>query len=74
MRPGLKFPRKFAFLAPHAAVTWEDAVEYIGQTIARLRSDRMTKPSPLLGRLSHEQWVQLHCRHAEMHFSFMHPA
>ena len=21
-----------------------------------------------------EQWEQLHCRHAEMHFSFMHPA
>jgi hypothetical protein len=33
----------------------------------------MTATSPVLGRLSHEQWVQFHCRHAEMHFSFMHP-
>ncbi|MHC4102643.1 MAG: DUF1569 domain-containing protein [Planctomycetota bacterium] len=74
MSAGIRFPRKWAFLAPDGAITWEDAVEYMNETMSRLGTDRMTAPSPILGKLSHEQWEQLHCRHAEMHFSFMHPA
>jgi hypothetical protein len=74
MRAGIRFPRKWTFLAPDGAILWEDAVEYMNETMARLDTGRMTAPSPILGKLSHEQWEQLHCRHAEMHFSFMHPA
>jgi hypothetical protein len=74
MRAGVGLPRRFDFLAPSPSVTWEEAVEYMSETMARLSDRRMTAPSPILGRLTHEQWEQLHCRHAEMHFSFMHPA
>ena len=71
---GLAFPRNFGFLAPSAGVTWEEAVEYLSETMARPSRERMATPHPLLGKLTHEQWEQFHCRHAEMHFSFMHPA
>lgn len=74
LRPGFSFPRKFTFLAPDDGVTWDEAVGYMNETVARLSGHRMSAPSPVLGRLTHEQWEQLHCRHAEMHFSFMHPA
>jgi hypothetical protein len=74
MRAGIRFPRKWTFLAPDGAIIWEDAVEYLSESMTRLGTERMTAPSPILGKLSHEQWEQLHCRHAEMHFSFMHPA
>ena len=74
IRSGYRLPRKFALLAPGPGITWEDAVEHMSETVARLRTERMTASSPLLGRLTHEQWEQFHCRHAELHFSFMHPA
>ena len=74
MRSGIRFPARFAFLEPDRAISWEEAVEHLERTIPRLDSERMNQRSPVLGKLSHEQWEQLHCRHAEMHFSFMQPA
>ena len=32
-----------------------------------------TRPSAFLGALTKEEWTQLHCRHAELHFSFLIP-
>lgn len=71
---GVRFPKGFDFLAPPSNVDWEVAVDELRRAIGRLETDRMTQRSPVLGRLAHDQWVQLHCRHAELHFSFMHPA
>ncbi len=71
VRPGLP---TFEFMKPDDHVSWDEAVDILGRTIARLDGERMTAKSPMFGRLSHEEWVRLHCRHAEMHFSFMHPA
>ncbi|MEM1165294.1 MAG: DUF1569 domain-containing protein [Planctomycetota bacterium] len=34
----------------------------------------MSQPSPLVGRLTHDEWQALQCRHAELHFSFVFPA
>ena len=33
----------------------------------RLRRSAPKDPNPLFGRLTHEQWVQLNLRHAELH-------
>ncbi len=72
MRPGLKLPQTFQFMVPEAGVTWEAAVKRLQSAIARAQSQRMKHASPVLGRLTHAQWEQLHCRHAEMHLSFLH--
>jgi hypothetical protein len=74
MNPGITLPAKFAFMAPEAEIGWDEAVDGIRTAIDRAESMRMTRTSPVFGNLTHEQWVQLHCRHAEMHFSFLHPA
>jgi hypothetical protein len=71
MRPGFKLPGKFSFLAPDEQIAWDDAVRDLRETLARLDGERMTVASPVLGPLNHEQWEQLHCRHAEMHLSFV---
>ena len=42
---------------------FEDAME-------RLRHTAPAEPNPLFGRLTHEQWIQLNLRHAELHLSF----
>jgi hypothetical protein len=73
LRAGVKLPEKFSFMEPDREVAWDDAAEQLRQAIGRLESERMTQRSPVLGKLSHEQWEQMHCRHAEMHFSFMQP-
>jgi hypothetical protein len=31
----------------------------------------MTAANPSMGPLSHEQWVEVHLRHAELHLSFL---
>ncbi|HEX2837719.1 MAG TPA: DUF1569 domain-containing protein [Phycisphaerales bacterium] len=40
---------------------------------ARLKASAPTVANPIFGPMSHEEWVQLHCRHAELHFGYLHP-
>ena len=74
MRPGFNVPPAMRARLPSDHLAFEQAVASLRETIGRAKSERMTKASPLLGALTHEQWVQFHCRHAEMHLSFIHPA
>lgn len=39
----------------------------------RLQRESPTGPHPLFGPISHEEWKNLHLRHAELHLSFLHP-
>ncbi len=73
MRAGVKLPSKFNFLVPPESITWEEAREKLRSVVNRIddKGQRMRHRSPLLGLLEHEEWIQLHCRHAEMHFSFL---
>ena len=74
-KPGFKVPPNAPSLIPPSDTAWTEALEAIRHTVQRIRNgERMTVPSPLFGKLTHEQWEQFHCRHAELHFSFMHPA
>ncbi|MEL6498975.1 MAG: DUF1569 domain-containing protein [Planctomycetota bacterium] len=71
-RPGLKTHKSFE---PPAGITMDEAIVAFRAEIASAsRPGAMSFPSPLLGRLTHEQWEQLHCRHAELHFGFVLPA
>lgn len=49
------------------------ALAHYRAAIARFNSARSLAPSMLFGRLSREEWTKLHCRHAELHFSFQLP-
>lgn len=75
MRAGFKIPGNFKAMAPGPDVTWDDAVARLKKVVQRIDKggERMAQRSPLLGFLEHEEWIQLHCRHAEMHFSFLQP-
>jgi hypothetical protein len=39
-----------------------------------LRQTAPSIPSPVFARLTHEQWIQLNLRHAELHLGFLVPA
>ncbi len=73
--PGLNPPRAVAQrFWPEPGVTLDDAMAYLARSVDAAREPgRMRHPSPLFGRLSHEQWIALNCRHAELHLSFIHP-
>ena len=74
-KPGIKPPQKAAApFTPPSDTTWPDALAHLSTSIANAKQKKMTIPSPLFGAMSHEQWEQLHCRHAELHFGFIHPA
>jgi len=63
-----------AALAPEPNVTWGQAVTRMTNVMSRIqKGERMTASSPMFGRYSHEEWNQFHCRHAELHLSFVQP-
>jgi hypothetical protein len=71
-RPGFRNPPQAAALEPDPAVTLDEAAGYLRRQLARIRAgERMTRPSPAEGPITHEQWVLAHLRHAELHLSFL---
>jgi Protein of unknown function (DUF1569) len=49
------------------------ALAHLETAVARFRDAKALAPSLAFGRLSREEWERLHCRHAELHFSFQLP-
>jgi Protein of unknown function (DUF1569) len=68
IKPGIRTPRQ---LQPPHDVTWEAAVDLLRQQMQKLQTRQMTQPSPILGPMTHDEWVAMHCRHAELHLSFV---
>jgi hypothetical protein len=74
MIPGFQLKGKTAdFLVP-PPTAWEEGLEIFRQAVRRQQTESRRQPSPFLGTLTREQWEQLHCRHAELHLSFLLPA
>jgi hypothetical protein len=74
MAPGFKLPRKAAVELVAPATSMEDGLAHIRKAIHRLQTDPNRVPSPFLGPMTREDWDKIHCRHAELHFSFLIPA
>ncbi|MEM1110124.1 MAG: DUF1569 domain-containing protein [Planctomycetota bacterium] len=74
INPGIKPPAKVAkFFEPPADVSLEDAKQKMRDEVAYANKHGMNHPSPLFGRLTPDDAVKLNCRHAELHFGFIHP-
>ena len=71
MRAGFKLPENFARQLVVGETSWEDGLHAFRTTIGRLKTETQRHPSPFLGELTREQWDQLHCRHCELHLSFL---
>jgi hypothetical protein len=71
-RPGFKNPPEAAALEPDPSVSLPVAAAYLQQQIARIRSgEQMTQACSVEGAYSHEEWVYIHLRHAELHLGFL---
>jgi hypothetical protein len=73
MSAGFQFRGEMAPTLTPPPTSWEDGVQEFRQAIQRLKTEAKRLPSPFLGEMTREEWDQLHCRHAELHLSFLQP-
>jgi len=72
MDPGMNLPKQAAFMLPDDEVPFEQGMQDMRDVLARLDSGaRMEQASPLLGPLTHDQWMGMMLRHSAMHHSFI---
>ena len=74
MRPGFQTgPKAEAIFYPAEPGDLQTAVDQYEASITRLRACKALPRHPLFGALDHDRTEQIHCRHAELHLSFIHP-
>jgi len=72
MSAGFALPKKLeAFLPP--PTTWEEGLANFRAALRRLQSESKRAPHGALGPMTADEWTQLHCRHSELHLSFLVP-
>lgn len=71
---GFKLPKQASALLPSDDVGDVEGLALLREQIARIHAgEAMTQPSPLLGQLTHEEWLTLQRKHMALHLSFLHP-
>jgi hypothetical protein len=71
---GFRLPRSGADrLVAKDTTTYEEGISELLAGIERLGWEQKRIPHPVAGKLSVEEWNQLHLRHAELHMSFIVP-
>lgn len=73
MSAGFKLPAKAATELVPSPTSLEEGLQAIRQAIGRLQTETKRAPSAVLGPLTADEWNQLHCRHGELHLSFLVP-
>jgi hypothetical protein len=73
MPPGFKLGKSASERLVPQPTSYEDGLRSIRQALDRMKTEEQRAPSPFLGTLSNEEWVQMHCRHSELHLSFIVP-
>ena len=74
MSPGFKLPPAAAKeLIPETPISAEPGLNELRSAIERLNCETHRAPSPVFGKMTREEWDQLHLRHAELHLSFFVP-
>lgn len=74
MKPGLKLGPYAASMIPPADVSTEDGLAKLRDAIKRFESSSPDQNHPFFGKMTSDEWVLLHLRHAELHLSFVWPA
>lgn len=71
LSPGITLPKDVETdWFPETVTSAQAALQAMRQAVERLQNEKMTARHPVLGKLTHEQWIQYHLRHAELHLSF----
>jgi hypothetical protein len=74
MSPGFRLPAKAAKQLVSPAIGLDEGLQNIRRALDRLQTEEKRAPNPVVGKLTREEWDRLHCRHSELHLSFLVPA
>lgn len=56
---------------PRPDVTIEEGFELLKQVLGQLSTESMTARHNLFGHMSSKDWEMMHCRHADLHLSYL---
>jgi hypothetical protein len=73
MSPGMKIGRMPGGTLGLDPLSTEEGLARYHTALRRLAAAAPTIASPVFGKLTHAQWIQLNLRHAELHFSHLAP-
>jgi hypothetical protein len=72
LRPGFKLTPRAEALLPDEWADFDVATARLRAALRRIqRGEPMTAESPFEGAITHDQWLYVHLRHAELHLSFL---
>ena len=70
---GFKLPKDAAYMLPMPGIPFEQSMARMRRCLARIAAgERMTRPNPLLGPMTHDEWVRMQCGHCQLHLGFLH--
>jgi len=70
MPAGVKIPRIAGGTVGTEMMSTEDGAHRYRHALERLREAPPARPNVIFGPMTHEEWIQMHLRHAELHLSF----
>ena len=71
MPAGVKIPSAAGGTFGTDVLSTDEGLERLRSAYARLKAEPPARAHPLFGRLTHEEWINGHLRHAELHLSFV---
>jgi hypothetical protein len=73
MRAGVRIPRVPGGTLATEPMPLDEALGRMRRVMQRLKVEAPTAPNVIFGPLTHEEWVALNLRHAELHLGFLVP-
>ncbi len=70
MRAGFRLPKTVDGTHATEIISVDEGLRRLAAAAQRLKAQSPTMPNPVFGSLSHQQWIDLNLRHAELHLSF----
>jgi len=70
MRSGVRIPGVAGGTLATEPLPLEEALGRLRRILERLKTEAPTAPNSIFGMLTHEEWVALNMRHAELHLGF----
>ena len=74
MPRGLRIPKMAGGTLGTEPLSTTEGAARLGAAVDRLEAGCPTQASPIFGVLTHEKWIAMNLRHAELHLGYMHPA
>ena len=71
MRAGGKIPGVAGGTLAIASASMDDGLAHFRKSFTKLRDEVPTAPHVFFGTLTHDEWINMNLRHAELHLSFI---